>query len=329
MNVEHKLVKKGPKGVEQRVLWVHDDAVHTVSIRVDLPTTSARKRHRSDEAAQAALSAEVARLLRAGWAWRDGKPPGGAPPAPSATPPSRARMVTAPKWLGHPGLARERARLATRLRNAGLAHRGAELEALALPAIALRSSRATSVPSGVSRLGGAAEVEAPPGLHFVAQVSLPQVHRFDLERLLPASGLLSFFAQLDERRPGYGERAQVVLTPGSKRGPRVGGRLALLTPSLVLSLPSSESRAVGALRLTADERERYHDGVFLDWGPAHQLLGHPTAATQHSLAGRRLLAQFASDDRAGFSEGDDQALRFSFAGSGSSLRRLVCTLDEA
>ncbi len=77
------------------------------------------------------------------------------------------------------------------------------LIALLRPAIALSATRAddAQIPLGASKFGGAPDV--PPGfewpmwndkpLGFLAQINLEEVAPFDVEELLPKSGLLSFF----------------------------------------------------------------------------------------------------------------------------------------
>ncbi len=63
--------------------------------------------------------------------------------------------------------------------------------------------------------------------------------------------------------------------------------------------------------------------------PAHLLLGWGSSGTEHSLEGRAFLAQFASDDRIDFEEGDSETLRYYFKGKTPSLGAVVCTLQDA
>lgn len=329
----HHLIRRSKRGLEKLSLWVEGNFVRTVHIRMwELGTKSEKKSHGRPDKAEAALKALLASRLAEGFEYRDGVPPAKQPEVVSA---SKARRYKTPPWLDHPGLGSQRKRLGSLVKQAGLSHRLAELEAVSKPAVAFSLKRVASAPRGVSRLGGAPEVATPPGLHFVAQVALADVHALDLEGVLPAKGLISFFAQLDERRDDYAEVARVTLStkPAAVSvAPSRLARIGLLTPRLTLTLPSSEDPAIEKLKLTVDEREAFHDEVYLELmpdEPAHLLLGYGSAGTEHSLEGRPFLAQFASDDRVGFTEGDDQTLRFFFKGKKADLGSIACTLDEA
>jgi hypothetical protein len=141
--------------------------------------------------------------------------------------------------------------------------------------------------------------------------------------------VLSLFASLLPE-DGYGEVAKAYYFPNPKHlvrmapahGPEADGRptkIAIATPRTILTLPPPDHRAAGALRLNGDERDAYHDGVWLTLcagrddpsGPgAHQLLGWPDMMTQHAFAtGWELLAQIDSDDRFGLEMGDVETLR--------------------
>lgn len=330
----HKLIRRSKQGLEQLSLWAEGNCVHSVRIRMwELGTKSEKKSHGRPDKAEAALNSLVAEMLREGFEYRDGAPPAKQPvPVASA---SKARPYKTPQWLEHRALGTRRKRLASLVKKAGLSHRLGELEAVSKPGISFSLKKVSSAPRGASRIGGAAEVAAPAGLHFIAQVSLAEVHPLDLEGVLPAKGLLSFFAQLDETRVDYAEVAKVVLStkPVSMTGtPSRIARIGLLTPRLSLTLPSLEDPAIEKLELTEEEREAFHDEVYLELmpdEPAHLLLGYGSAGTEHSLEGRTFLAQFASDDRVGFNEGDDQTLRFFFKGKKPGLSSVVCTLEEA
>lgn len=81
------------------------------------------------------------------------------------------------------------------------------------PAIALSATRAddAEIPIGASKFGGAPDVpdgfewpmwnEKPLG--FLAQINLGEVAGFDVEELLPKSGLLSFFYDFDSMPWGF------------------------------------------------------------------------------------------------------------------------------
>lgn len=241
-----------------------------------------------------------------------------------------------PAWLGHPGLAASRKKLAAAVKSAGLGERLDAIEAAAKPTIALSLKKVAKAPPGASRLGGAPEVAPPKKLQFVAQIALAEVHPLDLEGRLPDKGLLSFFAQLDFKKDDYGEVGQVVHSAGG--GPPIAGAkpgakaIGLLTPSLVLTLPYFEDPAIEQLGLSEEERESYHDEVYLTVmpeEPAHLLLGYGSSGTEHSLEGRPFLAQLASDDRIDFEQGDSQTLRYYFKGKTPSLGSVVCTLEDA
>lgn len=241
-----------------------------------------------------------------------------------------------PAWLDHPALAGARKKLAAAVKSAGLGERLDVIEAATKPTIALSLKKAAKAPPGVSRLGGAPEVAAPKKLHFVAQIALAEVHPLDLEGVLPDRGLVSFFAQLDAERDDYAEVGQVIHSPAggapvAAAKPGRGG-MGLLTPKLILTLPYYEDPAFDRLKLSDEERESYHDEVYLavmPEEPAHLLLGYGSSGTGHSLEGRPFLAQFASDERIDFEEGDSQTLRYYFKGKSPSLGSVVCTLEDA
>ncbi len=96
-----------------------------------------------------------------------------------------------------------------------------QLISLLRPAIALTATRTDDahIPVGASKFGGAPDVPADfvwpmwndKPLGFLAQINLEEVAAFDVDRLLPKSGLLSFFYDVDE--PEFTD----VSTPGSWR----------------------------------------------------------------------------------------------------------------
>jgi hypothetical protein len=326
------LVKHTKQGREKLTLWVEGSAVHWSRSYTWKGTQEGKKAHGKPDKAQAALADEIEKHLASGFTYRDGPPKAAKPPPkPKA---SAARAVTKPKWLDNPALASARKKLGKLVKDAGLAHRFDEIEALAKPTIQFSLKKTANAPPGVSRLGGSPEVDVPGKLHFVAQIALAEVHALDLEGVLPARGLLSFFAQLDENRDDYAEVAKVVHsdTPAPRNAPSRTKGIGLLTPKLILTLPYYEDPAIDKLKLTDEEREAYHDEVYLTLmpeEPAHLLAGYGSSGTEHSLESRPFLAQFASDDRVGFNEGDDQTLRFYFKGKKPDLGAVVCTLEEA
>jgi uncharacterized protein YwqG len=86
------------------------------------------------------------------------------------------------------------------------------------PAIALQATRAddSQIPLGASKFGGAPNVPAnfewpmwnDKPLGFLAQINLEEVAPFDVEELLPKSGLLSFFISFDEEKQVWGDADQ-------------------------------------------------------------------------------------------------------------------------
>ncbi len=100
-----------------------------------------------------------------------------------------------------------------RLEHIGLQSHAAGLVALARPSIGLRSERVdeSEMPIGVSRLGGKPDVPADfewpvyDGLpqSFIGQINLADTASLDVEGVLPAEGLLSFFYDSEQRVWGF------------------------------------------------------------------------------------------------------------------------------
>jgi hypothetical protein len=180
-------------------------------------------------------------------------------------------------------------------------------------------------------------------LVFVAQIVLADVKEHDLENVLPKSGVLSFFAQLDATKDDYGDRAFAAHFPTSPKLVRTASpegvvridKPGLLTPKLRLTVPPSEEPAIDGLGLNDDEGEAYHDEVFLasiPEGRNHALAGWATAATNHGMKGKRFCAQIDSDHHIGFEMGDFETLRFYVSGKAldaAALASVVCTMSEA
>lgn len=93
------------------------------------------------------------------------------------------------------------------IRNSPLAHYSDILERLLKPAIFLRTAPAEQpLPIGASKLGGAPDL--PPDfewpqwnaklLSFLAQIRLNELAPYDVENLLPHSGMLYFFYEAEE-----------------------------------------------------------------------------------------------------------------------------------
>lgn len=115
-------------------------------------------------------------------------------------------------------LARKRCEAETLIRQSAPASAHAELTALLRSALVLRSTPTsdTQIALGASKFGGAPDV--PEGfewpqwkgksLAFLAQINLSEIAPFDLEEQLPRTGVLLFFASLDEENPVWGEPDQ-------------------------------------------------------------------------------------------------------------------------
>ncbi|HKV83847.1 MAG TPA: YwqG family protein [Ktedonobacterales bacterium] len=103
-------------------------------------------------------------------------------------------------------------RLREHLHRAGLAHRADDILAIAAPCIWLDSRRddENAIATGASKLGGAPDLpngvewprwrDLPMG--FIAQTRLDEVALYDDERILPATGLLSYFFATDGEPKG-------------------------------------------------------------------------------------------------------------------------------
>lgn len=213
----------------------------------------------------------------------------------------------------------------------------AAIDALAKPAIGLRTRPSKGHVVRASRVGGEPDlpidVDWPEGeegpLLFVMQVRLADVARFDLEGLLPADGHLSVFSdricddvQVLYFPPGV-ELVRHAWAPVDDE-PFTACDVEVLAE---LQLPPTSSAFVGLadrepaqLGLPADAYLRYQDGLWLPWreqqrpgrpGEAgiHQLLGYAAGDDSHEqAAGDEVLVAFDSDDRARMEWGDVQCV---------------------
>lgn len=160
-------------------------------------------------------------------------------------------------------------------------------------------AHAVSPPAIGSRLGGwpalSAGIPWPSRdgrpLAFLAQIRCEDVARFALDPGLPASGLLSFFYDVEAMPWGFDPAdrgSAVVLHQASSPAPEIQRHEGIEPlPAVgvnfvtVLTLPPSWSFDMKALGLTGDEEKRYFELVDeLDrpgdaGGQLHQLLGHP------------------------------------------------------
>jgi Domain of unknown function (DUF1963) len=168
-----------------------------------------------------------------------------------------------------------------RLVAAGLEHYAASLEALRRSSIRLRSEPVDESRIGIghTKLGGKPDLprsfdwprykDLPHS--FISQINLSDVHPYDVDGLLPASGLLSFF--YDSRQSVWGfDPAEdgswaVHYTPDTHDLIRwappddlpKGGlfRTMRLHPATEATPAPCELSEVGALNLTRDERVAY------------------------------------------------------------------------
>ncbi|MGB4774618.1 MAG: DUF1963 domain-containing protein [Daejeonella sp.] len=276
-----------------------------------------------------------------------------APPGESSKP---KKVGVKPGWLATlpKALLTQHAKFLRAAKAGGLAHRFAEIEELMRPGsmFSLRKVPSADVKNIISRIGGVPDLvpgQAWPEqngspLTFVAQILISdEIKALDMENMLPQSGLLSFFAQLDVDAPEYGERCIVLLfekinelvpaTPPSEAC--VTKKTRFLLPKPRLTLPPDETPVIEELALNRDESGVYADDLFLGpipEGRNHTLLGWGTAATHYDINKKRFLAQFDSDHHIDFQMGDYNTLRFYIDGdvvNASTLKSAVCTLSEA
>lgn len=151
---------------------------------------------------------------------------------------------------------------------------------------------------GTTKLGGAPDLPAGTDwpmvdgrpLTFVAQIDLAEVAPFDSRRLLPATGLLSFFYDTQGWPSGYdpserdGWRVRFsdgsdpqwrrlrfpASLPSSSRLPE-----AVLWPSAEITLPPFPSLSLDQLAFSHEDSNSYQDFQLRhDAAPMHHLLGH-------------------------------------------------------
>jgi uncharacterized protein YwqG len=181
----------------------------------------------------------------------------------------------------------------------------AHLDVIVRPAIHVQSApvvEATLQP-GASKIGGLPDLA--PGVKwplwqdipqsFIGQIRLEEVHAYDVENVLPARGLLSFF--YDAQQGTYGDAARdagawrVYFTEDTAHLKRVFAphdlpadsefKASALTFSRQLTISPQPQLEVPGLPWTDADQQRY-DPVFAQLTdnhgntlPRHQLLGHP------------------------------------------------------
>lgn len=321
------------------------------------------RRFKTTDAAWAAMWELFDERLAQGWDYRNkdekkkfeavrAAGPSGAKPAKRPEPidkPSKAWPSTRakrPAWFSR--VAKEVASIERAIAKAKLSHRSADILSLARPAIRFKLTKAAKAKPATTRFGGSPDVPAgfkwpmrgKTPLAFVAQFRCEELAKFDLEKKLPARGLISIFAFLLPEE-GYGEHAAAFYFPDAARLAPLApphdadddgrpAKMAIATPSLKVTLAHPESDIADTLRLSDEESERYHDDVWLATlgvrddvsGPGtHQLLGWPDQMDEHAFEkGWELLAQIDSDDRFGLELGDVETLRVHIASKKLAVR---------
>jgi uncharacterized protein DUF1963 len=187
----------------------------------------------------------------------------------------------------------------------GLGHKRGLILASLRPSIRIRldTPTVTEGPEPLSRFGGLPWLgESGPWpsaddgrlLTFLGQVSLPELPRIPGRELLPASGCLFFFYDLDRQPWGQGRaeksqwRVVFLSRPGALPVPAPTGAptaLALCRARFEpdVTAPAFRSIEIDPLDLTDTERDRYGDlledvSSLADNGPTlHRVLGHPDA----------------------------------------------------
>ena len=220
------------------------------------------------------------------------------------------------------------------LATAGLSDRHQQLAEIVRCSIALcsRELRKEDLELGVSRLGGEPDLargsswptaEGEP-LRFIVQVNLAEVAAFDVDKLLPETGLLSMFADRwgrEVRVVHAHELAELERRAVPHEDPHPI-RPCGFDLGAELQLPPPRSELFGESAFAHDEEaaERYWDEIWLRWterlrpGAAgtcgvHQLLGYCTAENhEEQAASEQVLFGIDSDDRANLQWGDVHCL---------------------
>ncbi len=326
------LVKHNPTPKTLRLEWdttTNDGWVFWQERKVRLdgtrrPATGHQQGTASEKAARALQQKWIAEKLADGYVRKDERRE-----KPRESKPWPKGRAHPPRWLAQVDK-REHDRVRKLIKNAKLEHRAADIESLVRPAVRFALKPAKTARGVTSRFGG--DPDLPAGfawpmqgktpLAFVGQFRLDELARYDLENRLPSKGVLSVFAYLVPDGDDYGHRASVHYFPDVKKLTRTApthaasaddrpAKMALAPAYLALTVPSpDEAGGMHALRLTDDERERYHDKLWLKLrrssatlGGSHQLLGGP----------KDFLLQIDSDARFGLELGDVEAMTFFLA----------------
>jgi len=238
---------------------------------------------------------------------------------------------------------------------AGLAHVADDLMAMVKPAIHIKTTRIadeTQLPIGASKFGGSPDLPAGfswplwnfEPLTFIGQLRMSDVAPYDTEKVLPSTGQLYFFYEIDEMPSGshpLDKDSCKVLYLADENVPlerlrsfAVQGKVRQIKPlppctlelSEELSLPTG--RKVQAKFHFADEQmDRYWNllnAVELATRPMHHLLGHPNPAQDDDM---ELECQLASNGIIlGGPEGYRNPRRYELE-AGASDWRLLLQID--
>lgn len=190
------------------------------------------------------------------------------------------------------------------LHSHGLRHLSGVLSRYELPAVGFSlSTSPTPVSSGVSRFGGEPDFpvdgEWPSNrgrpLDFLLQVNLSEVSPFDGSALLPSSGLLSFFYDLQEQPWGFDPNDlggfRVVFSPPTTRlAPREVPNAEYRWPEMGISfcqtstLPHVGSRAMERFESEANLSEQQWER-YLDFVEEYEAQFYPQGSGRHRLLG--------------------------------------------
>jgi hypothetical protein len=267
------------------------------------------------------------------------------PRAPQAATAAKKSALAKPAWLAKlpAPLDKWHKEYARTAKKKGLDARWDEIEPLLRPGVdlVLKKAKPADLKTGViSRIGGEPDLPArhewPKGLTFVAQIVIsPEIKALDLEGILPASGVLSFFATLDGKKCRVFHFAKTGLARTKPPEPSlVLAEAGVFTPKGRLTVAPTQIPAAVAMQLNDDEQDAYTDDLFMGpipEGRHHMVLGWPTRATKLDVDGKRFFAQLDSDHRIKLEMGKQyDALRFYVDGDkkvdAKSLETAVCTL---
>jgi predicted DNA-binding WGR domain protein len=213
-------------------------------------------------------------------------------------------------------LVAQRQATAKRIGGAGLAHRLPELSPLFRGSIRLTPSAAKKIAVGASQIGGAPSLpegtkwpmRGAQAMAFLAQIRLDEIAPLDDEKLLPASGLVSFFLAGDTIKVFHHSVNDLVTVdpPGKAKASRAF-RVAATSE---LTLPPPHGHHLEALQLNDDERARWDKKIALKKsGTFHRMLGHPDLDRAPQFdADTILLLQLDSDGKIGLRFGDGERL---------------------